>query len=541
MYSVLDLQKLVQMLNFLGFAPNIAPPHYVVIGGGSVAPGAAGTIFGSNGVSADPSFQTLASLGIQPAGTYAPLPLPAASVGASQLGANVVGDGQIAWGRILKRVVSSLAALAALNVSIYQEAFATDFGHGVGGGGAYSYNASTPVASADGGSIIAAAGGVGCWMLQHNGIVDVLQFGAVGDGATDDYPAITAALASKASIVMMPPLPYRVSAGITVPAFKSLKGQSFGAYATGAITDSAPLIIGDLAIPTIVTVVGGGAEEGVALSDVMVNRVAGAVPAGSIGVAVTNSFANLSVQDVTSLRSAIGFSTGAGTSTGLGVHYLRCYTGQVTQFHVQISNAVETTFTECRFGRNGGLDVNTTAYVNINGAAVDTVRFQTCQFNQGGGQAASLVSFTGYASNVNGIISFNHCHAEQISSSVVLVDAASSAVRRLRFVGNTIDAGAGDTFYFGAAAMLTELMLVGNAFDGGFAVTLDQQTSSVITGNNITGPVLINQGTQIVTGNFFQGNVTLQGATARTVFVGNGVAGTLTNTMTGTTAIANNI
>jgi hypothetical protein len=72
MYSVSDLQKLVQMLNYLGFSPNIAPAHYVVIGGGSVAPGASGTLFASNGPSADPSFQTLATLGIQPALGYVP-------------------------------------------------------------------------------------------------------------------------------------------------------------------------------------------------------------------------------------------------------------------------------------------------------------------------------------------------------------------------------------------------------------------------------------------------------------------------------------
>jgi len=72
MYSVSDLQKLVQMLDYLGFAGNIAPPHSVVIGGGWVTPGASGTLFASNGPAADPSFETLNSLGIQPALSYTP-------------------------------------------------------------------------------------------------------------------------------------------------------------------------------------------------------------------------------------------------------------------------------------------------------------------------------------------------------------------------------------------------------------------------------------------------------------------------------------
>lgn len=74
MYSVLDLQKLVQMLSFLGISPGSgSPPHSVVLGGGTnAAPGAAGTLLGSNGPTVDPSFLSLASLGIQPLLGYTP-------------------------------------------------------------------------------------------------------------------------------------------------------------------------------------------------------------------------------------------------------------------------------------------------------------------------------------------------------------------------------------------------------------------------------------------------------------------------------------
>lgn len=148
MYSISDIQKLVQMLNYLGFSGNIAPPHSVVIGGGSVAPGANGTLFASNGPSADPSFQTLASLGIQPAGTYAPLPLPANSVGSSQiangavgsaqLGNNVVGDVQLSWGGVLYRSADTLASLRALSKLIYSRVKTAGYAAvGDGGDGEY--------------------------------------------------------------------------------------------------------------------------------------------------------------------------------------------------------------------------------------------------------------------------------------------------------------------------------------------------------------------------------------------------------------------
>lgn len=60
MYSTLDLQKLVQMLAYLGLGGGPFPVHGVVLGGGNIAtPGAAGTALVSNGPGADPSFQAI--------------------------------------------------------------------------------------------------------------------------------------------------------------------------------------------------------------------------------------------------------------------------------------------------------------------------------------------------------------------------------------------------------------------------------------------------------------------------------------------------
>jgi hypothetical protein len=208
MYGISDLQKLVQMLNFLGISPGSgSPAHAVVLGGGTYAtPSVAGTLFASNGASADPSFQTLAALGIQPAGSYAPLPLPAGSVGSSQisngavgaaqLGANVVGDGQLAWGGVLYRNVDTIAALRTLSKIIYTRVFATGYyAAGDGGGGAYRYNPSDTTSSDNGGSIIVAADG-GRWYLVPHGVLSVKQFGAYGDGTHDDTASIQAAINS---------------------------------------------------------------------------------------------------------------------------------------------------------------------------------------------------------------------------------------------------------------------------------------------------------------------------------------------------------
>lgn len=150
MYGVSDLQKLVEMLAYLGIGGFPIPAHSVVIGGGSVSPGGPGTLFASNGISSDPSFQSLSALGIQ-------------------------------------KVVGSVAAISALDVSQASQAFATGyFAAGDGGGGAYYYSAGSS-ATVNNGTVLSASGGVGRWLLIYGSEVSVLQFGAKADnGVTDN-------------------------------------------------------------------------------------------------------------------------------------------------------------------------------------------------------------------------------------------------------------------------------------------------------------------------------------------------------------------
>lgn len=92
------------------------------------------------------------------------------------------------------RVVNSIAALAALDKTEFTRAFVTGYyAAGDGGGGIYLEDPSDTTSANNGGTIIVASDG-GRWKLFHNDEIWVEQFGAKGDGVTNDLAAIQAAM-----------------------------------------------------------------------------------------------------------------------------------------------------------------------------------------------------------------------------------------------------------------------------------------------------------------------------------------------------------
>lgn len=96
------------------------------------------------------------------------------------------------------RVVKSIAALRALPKTGSKSAFVTGYyADGDGGGGVYYLDAADTTTVDNGGTVIVATDG-GRWKLVQSSPVSVKQFGAKGDGTTNDRAAIqTAFNASK--------------------------------------------------------------------------------------------------------------------------------------------------------------------------------------------------------------------------------------------------------------------------------------------------------------------------------------------------------
>lgn len=437
--------------------------------------------------------------------------------------------------------VTNVAGLVAIDKTLGPTICHTAgyYSAGDGGGGLFFLDPSDTTTANNGGTVIVANDG-GRWKLFQNHDTSIKQWGAKADGTTDAYGVFVNALAAipVGGAVRVNGGTFRISQAIVVPVGKAMYSQNlaYSASTTGTI------LLFDVAVPIMITVQGGGGGGQGSLKGITCQRGVGTVPSASIGILVGFNSQMTVIEDCYVFRSDYGFSIdGSSISANLGVKLIRCGTGQIYSRHVQLARSVETTFIACRFGRNGGGDYACTNFIAVVGTQVDTVHFIGCQFNQSGNSVSSFLQFYGYASDPNGIFTFSECHIESIASggNIVSGDSSSTPIARLKFIASTINLTG--NFLAVPAGVLSEFMLANCTCDGGVNLTLDQQVKSTLTGNHFDGGnILINAGSQNITGNSFDGSVTLQGASVKTVFVGNACGG-LSNSMTGTAIIANNI
>lgn len=161
-------------------------------------------------------------------------------------------------------LAATIAELKAIDVGSISDGAAVQLGGyyelSDGGGGEFYYDAFS-AASDNGGTVIAPSVGAGRWIRNWFARLSVLEFGAKGDGVTNDAPAIQGAIdavfAGGGGLVYIPakPTSYRVTATILLKSDVTIEGDG----------DRATLITANLTAPVMQTDV-------TAYSEVSANR-----------------------------------------------------------------------------------------------------------------------------------------------------------------------------------------------------------------------------------------------------------------------------
>ncbi len=383
-----------------------------------------------------------------------------------------------------------------------------------------------------------------------NDTVSVKDFGAVGDHVTDDTAAIQAAINAMqlagGGTVFMPVGIYRTTATINVLAAVVLEGEGTFSYRPPLGYGGGVTIMPDSSV-VIGVLVGqvSAANGGSGLSNLCVTRnvTTSTIPVGSVGIK-TGHTDHCRLINVQSFFSAIPFWINGNERIIL----TDCRSGYCTDTHVLIGESViapaaEVTFTNCRFGGEGGLEPTCNNYIRLSGA-VDTVSFMRCQFNASGASIAGYAVYFYNYNSPNGIISFVSCHCEGVIGGFIQADGASSStyIRRINITTSTLYAG-GANFFQIADTSLLELNISNSSLAG--AITLNNQPIFNITNNFLfNGLVTLNTGSGTFSNNSLYQGLTITGAyTDACAVTDNAIlsGSVFTNTATGTINVSGNV
>lgn len=307
----------------------------------------------------------------------------------------------------------------------------------------------------------------GAATVPSSGVVWVDDYGAQPGNLTfDSYAAIAAALASGAGTVMLSNGGYRSSAGITVPDGVTLKGVNFqpGNPPLGS------LIQFDAGVLTCVTLSGGDLKPAAAV-DFCITRASGAIPSGSIGL-LFNAGYNLRAENIGCYSHDIGFKWLASGVFGISSMCHGLYTGAIQDAHIVFDTWPEAKISQCRFGNNGGGDLNCNTFVRFTGggtggAGPNTIFFSQCQFNQGSNSPTHAIEWVSISNTIGNAVEFGfgQCHFEMGGAGPLLyTDSTCQYLNRLWLTDTEFNCTSAEMWGLNAATQIFDLAVSGCLF-----------------------------------------------------------------------------
>lgn len=276
--------------------------------------------------------------------------------------------------------------------------------------------------------------------------VSVKDFGALGDGTTDDTSAIQSALNSGISTIFVPPGTYYITSTISIPANVVICGTVAPVISNPPISGVIFYFSSTVGTCVQMGVVNGPVHLSARLENIAIVRSGGAsstIPTGSIGVLVNNTQACV-ISNVTVYGQDFGFYLKGADPDGITTWLNMCNTGRIQNSHIVIDSLPEVRISNSRFGMNGTGDVNCTNFISFTGGNTgnpaggpNTVSFVNCQFNQGQNNVTNWLNYNNQTSGSvsdTGYITFDSCYVETITYGVVS-DSSWPIVRRL-IIGN---------------------------------------------------------------------------------------------------------